>query len=502
MKTIPIALQAHKDRPDTTLAYLVKITPVVGVTPAPVFGVTSNSADIVYDDGTGALTYHASNGADLSNLSSSLDLGVDNAEVTSLLSEFDIGTITEADVQAGKLDYAEFVTYRVNWANLGDGHEIVQSGTLGEATTVDGLSVTLETRSLSQQMKRPIVEGDSITCRAVFGSMSGDPGIRFPCNFDTTAEWINVTVTAVGAEPDLQFSVSGLAVADGFLSPGIVQWLTGANAGRTHEIETQMGSTITLVHPANFDVAVGDTARVRRDCAKRYVEDCINRFNNRQNFRGEPLIPQGEEGSTQVSGSASAAPANPQPAAVPAVQGTVPVMAPSGGAISNLDFELGASGWIADAPFVGTFTVINDAAAAQAGNYYGAYEGNPGSAGVDVLSYGIPVFEGNTLSVSGNVNVVSSAFASTTQVILELLITSQSPQSSLADISQTFGSAVVTDPDTGSTGGWVVLPAISGVAVPASGVQLYARVGVRIKNSIANNQVLIDSFALSGVVAP
>lgn len=490
MKTIPIALQAHKDRPDTKLAYLIKITPVVGVTPAPVFGVTSNSADIVYDDGTGALTYHASNGADLSNLSLSLDLGVDNAEITSLLSEFDIGTITEADVQAGKLDYAEFVTYRVNWANLGDGHEIVQSGTLGEATTVDGLSVTVEARSLSQQMRRQIVEGDSITCRAVFGSMAGDPGVRFPCNFDTTAEWGNVTVDGVGVEPDLQFSVSGLAVADGFLSPGIVQWLTGANAGRTHEIETQMGSTITLVHPANFDVAVGDTARVRRDCAKRYVEDCINRFNNRPNFRGEPLIPLGEEGSSQASGTASVAPANPQPAQAPVPPTGNPVV------ISNLDFEDGDTGWSMSPGAPGTFTIVNDGVIADGGTWFGRYVGSPGGMGqVNILTDGVEVLPGSPVTVYGRVRIISTSVGQTS-VTIRVIITSKGATSEFADVNSIISTFKFSSAIDGTLP-WSDFDTVRFAAATSFPSPVWIRIGAIIQNPVGAVDVAIDNFAIT-----
>lgn len=490
MKTIPSTLQAHKDKPDTTLAHLVKITPVVGVTPASVFGITSNSADIVYDDGTGALTYHASNGADLSNLSASLDLGVDNAEIVSLLSEFDVGTITEADVLSGKLDYAKFVTYSVNWANLSDGHEIVQVGTLGEATTIDGLSVTLETRSLSQQLKRPIVEGDSITCRAVFGSMAGDPGIRFPCNFDTTAEWINVTVTSVGVEPDLQFAVSGLAVADGFLVPGIVQWFTGANAGRTHEIESQIGSSIELVHPSNFDIAIGDTGRIRRDCAKRYVEDCINRFNNRPNFRGEPLIPQGEEGSTQVSGSASAAPANPQPTPSPVIPVGNPVV------IANLDFESGNTGWSMSPGAPGVFSIVNDGAIADSGAWFGRYVGSPGGmAAVNLLTDGVLVLPGSPITVDGRVRILSTS-AGQTSVTIRVIITSVGASSEFADVNSIISTFKFSSAIDGTLP-WTDFDTVRFTAATSFPSPIWVRIGAVIQNPVGAVDVAIDNFAIT-----
>jgi len=487
MKSIPVTLQAHKDAQASAACHLVRITPVVGNNSPPVFGVTSLDVDVVYDDGNGPLTYYASNGADISSIASSLNLDVDNAEITSLLSEFDIGTITEADVASGKLDYAEFIVYLVNPDDLAAGHEIVSAGTLGEARTIDGASVVVEMRGLSQKLKRSIVERDSIRCRAIFGSMAGDPGVRFPCNFDVSAEWIAATVSGVGAEPDRQFALSGVAVPDGFLAPGVVEWLTGANAGRTHEIESQTGATFDLAYHTDFDIAVGDTARVRRDCAKRYNEDCIAKFNNRQNFRGEPLIPLGEEGSKQASASAPAAPANPPPVAVAAPPGpSVPVT------FTNLDGE-SSGGWDNRRHDLGTITIRNNAALAHSGAGYIEWVGNTDN-GISVeqdVIFVTPEFLANprdTISIS--------AFIAIDRSIPDMFMRVDP----MIEFSLTLGGPSFAGPvgfGRNAVGADVPYSDVSVVATVPDEPVVYARVGFVLSTTRSTGTLRIDDVVIS-----
>lgn len=76
-RTIPAGLANHLQQPSTTIAYLLKVTPLYGADP---FGITSLDQDIVYDDGNGALTYRASVGYTPSDFVSDNALTVDNGE--------------------------------------------------------------------------------------------------------------------------------------------------------------------------------------------------------------------------------------------------------------------------------------------------------------------------------------------------------------------------------------------------------------------------------------
>lgn len=77
--------------------------------------------------------------------------------------------------------------------------------------------------------------------------------------------------------------------------PARLQFLTGDNAGRQYSIEVVDGLEISLTETTAYPIQDGDTYRVRADCAKRYVEDCINAWGNGPNFKGGPHMPDGSE---------------------------------------------------------------------------------------------------------------------------------------------------------------------------------------------------------------
>lgn len=80
---------------------------------------------------------------------------------------------------------------------------------------------------------------------------------------------------------------------DGFFAPGVVHWLTGANAGRENEVESYVAATgtVTLVIPTYQTIAPGDTLTIRRDCDKSKTM-CRDVYANLLNMRAEPELPR------------------------------------------------------------------------------------------------------------------------------------------------------------------------------------------------------------------
>lgn len=298
MKSIPIALQTHYDLDATTTCLLCRIETKGGT----VYGFTSLDADVVYDDGNGSVTYRADNGFTPERLQMTADLNVDNTDLQGWVS--DTG-ITEPMIRAGLFDHARVRVYRVNYMNLANGHEIVQVGTCGE-TSFSRHGWKTEFRSLTQQLKQPISTLYSLKCRAKFGSKpigtgGEQPESRFPCGKDWV--WTGGTVTAVdGTEPDRIFTDTSNAQADGFYNLGVIEWLTGNNAGAQMEVDSQASDVFTQSLNLAYAIQVGDTYRVRQDCDKTKTM-CINTHNNLVNFRGESMIPVADGGSLMVPGA-------------------------------------------------------------------------------------------------------------------------------------------------------------------------------------------------------
>jgi uncharacterized phage protein (TIGR02218 family) len=303
-RVIPIQIADHIAGGSTTLCRLLKITPVQpGYAP---FGLTSLDRDVRYDDGNGLLVYSAPIGTELSTLIAASDMTVAGGETKQLMPVYDTPT-AEADIRAGAYDYAEFVLYEVNYNDLTSGrHIVIQTGTTGRNTVTDsGLSWITELRGLTQVLKQSITEKWSLSCRAVFGSMVPTPQSRYPCLFDVTPLWHTDTVTAVGVDTTQEFHAGAFTPTYGG-APGMVEWLTGDNAGRTDETEsfnTESGPgsvpvIIGLTFGASYPIKVGDTFRFRDDCPK--TPTACHARNNYPHYRGEPSIPVSDNGALSV----------------------------------------------------------------------------------------------------------------------------------------------------------------------------------------------------------
>lgn len=297
-RTIPIALQAHLDGQATTACSLLRIELADGT----VFGFSSTNRDIPYDDGDGLVAYQHSH--DLSALVSTSDTAVDNAEARILLAENT--PVTEAQIIAGRLDGAKWTVYQVNYEDLSQGHRTVAHGYLGKPRIgKGGAYVALELRTLVDKLRQVPWEKWSIRCRVKnFGSQDGEE--RFPCKYSLASEWVNaVSVTSVGAEPDRTFTASGLAQAADYFAPGMVEFVTGDNAGLSFEVESfALGGTVTFARPTPYPIQPGDTFNIRRDCTRFWSgHNSCETYNNRVNFRGEPKIAPADANSALVPGT-------------------------------------------------------------------------------------------------------------------------------------------------------------------------------------------------------
>jgi uncharacterized phage protein (TIGR02218 family) len=107
MQILSSALKAHLASEVTTLALCWKVMRKDGVTA----GFTSFSRDLVVE----SVTYKASTGFTPTAIETSAGLAVDQLEVEAILNDT---SITEADLQAGKYDYAAIEVFLVNYQDL------------------------------------------------------------------------------------------------------------------------------------------------------------------------------------------------------------------------------------------------------------------------------------------------------------------------------------------------------------------------------------------------
>lgn len=236
-RTVPSALATHLAGPQT-ICYLLKITPKV-VSP---FGITSLDADVVYDDGNGAMTYYAKSGYTPMDIDTHSDLSVDNTQQTGLVAQYSVGMTTDG-VARGDYDGAAFIQYMVNYVDLTMGHTIINAGTIGQVKIVDGVAVMTELRSPIDVLKQnSMIEVTSITDRARLGDERNKLPLR----------WYATSVATVGAEADRTFT---LAVDPGTGTPpgdpsGVgtvsdVPFFTGDGTTKTAQLLDTSGAILT-----------------------------------------------------------------------------------------------------------------------------------------------------------------------------------------------------------------------------------------------------------------
>jgi uncharacterized phage protein (TIGR02218 family) len=256
----------------TTLATLWKITRADG----EIFTFTDHDEDILYLGDR----YEASTGFSASEIATSGKLSVDNLEVASY---FDAASILEVDVAAGKWDRARVDVMRINYKNVSQGVYYQRRGETG-VFQLKGNRYVAEARGLMQYLANNVGRIYTAPCDATLGDarcgvdLDASPPLRRP-----------VAVTAVASR--MQFTDTTLTEADNWYQYGVVEWLTGANAGSRMEVRSSTSAgVIALQLPMVADIAVGDTGTIAPGCDKRGTT-CTSKFDNRVNFRGFEEIP-------------------------------------------------------------------------------------------------------------------------------------------------------------------------------------------------------------------
>lgn len=272
MKNISVALKAHLASETTTLATCWKVTLQNGT----IYGFTSHSADIVF----GGRTYAAATGITPSAIASNADLAVDNLEVEGML---DSSVITEADIAAGLWDYAAVEIFMVNWADLSMGSLKLRTGRLGEVKS-GRVAYAAEMRGLAQNLQQTVGELYSPNCRAALGDSR--------CQVALGAWTQTGSITGVLSQESF---VTNATQADDYYTGGKVTWTSGLNNGLSMEVALYSRGVFTLVLPMPYAINAGDNFSAVAGCRKQFVRDCVGKFSNGINFRGEPYVPGNDQ---------------------------------------------------------------------------------------------------------------------------------------------------------------------------------------------------------------
>ena len=278
-RSISVGLTNHLAGEVVTLATCWKITRQDGV----IMGFTSHETDLLVS----GVTYMAASGISPTTVEQKSDMSVDNLEVDGVL---DSSYITEADLNAGKYDFAEVLVFIVNYADLTMGTLITKRGWMGEVSLNQGKYIA-EVRGLSQKLQNTVGRIFEPTCRANLGDTK--------CAFNLAGNTVSgsaatVSTSVTTATSQQVFYASALSNIStypaGYFSNGKLTFTSGLNNGISMEIKEFASGVITCVLPFPYSISAGNAFTIYAGCDKT-IATCKNKFNNVINFRGEPYIP-------------------------------------------------------------------------------------------------------------------------------------------------------------------------------------------------------------------
>ena len=268
MKSLSLALKSHLAQEVTSLCTCWKATLTNGI----VYGFTDHTQTISFE----GVSYLASTGYTPTAVATTAKLDVNHLDIQALLSA---ESITDADLFAGRWDYADIELFQVNYSDLSQGALQLRKGWLGEISAQKS-SFNAELRGLTQKLQQSIGRIFSPACDAALGDVR--------CKVILSTFSFAGTVNSVLSRR--QILSSAITQATGYFDYGLIQWLTGNNSGLSMEVKTYTLGNLLLQLPMSFDIQAGDTFNVIAGCAKR-LEDCKTKFNNVVNFRGFPHVP-------------------------------------------------------------------------------------------------------------------------------------------------------------------------------------------------------------------
>lgn len=241
-------------------------------------GFTDHDLNIEFGD----LVFHADTGLSSVALEQTTGLAVDNTEALGVLSHT---SVSEADIEAGRLDGAEVLAWTVNWADPAE-RALRFRGSVGEIRRSGGV-FTAELSGLTEQLNQPRGRIYQKSCAAILGDAA--------CGFDLNAPGYSWAGLVSGVEGRTRFKFDDLAgFGEGWFERGRIDVVDGAAKGLSGLVKSDQsspdGRLIELWEPLRAEISVGDRFRIFAGCDRR-MTTCRAKFDNLLNFRGFPHIP-------------------------------------------------------------------------------------------------------------------------------------------------------------------------------------------------------------------
>lgn len=272
-ETIPSALLAHYQSGSTTIAVGLRAVRSDG----QVFRLCSSDKSVT----VGGEAYPPGLNAAAVEQSAGLAVNTQRLEIL-----FD-AIVTKADALAGYWANARWRVFEFNVFAPEDGVAKVRHYVTGEVE-IGELSVVIELRAPTIWLNQEVGAVTQPTCRARFADYPTQvPDAR--CGLDSAGFIETGAVTSVTSQQ--VFTDTSRMEADDWFGEGVLNWLTGENAGLSQKVKSFAAGEFTLSLPMPFAISVTDTYEGIAGCRGRRTEDCKDKHDNVLNFQGEPDLP-------------------------------------------------------------------------------------------------------------------------------------------------------------------------------------------------------------------
>jgi uncharacterized phage protein (TIGR02218 family) len=209
------------------------------------------------------------------------------------------GLYDHAKVEIFEVDYLDPATMeKVDDISLAD-RIIFLTGWLGEGRWNDW-EFEMDLLGLESVLEQEIGQVYKKTCRAELGDAA--------CGVDIETEWKNEGVVVSSANQrslvatvtSLADPVKAIGVNDWF-TQGVLTFTSGNNDGMIRRVkehfydEGENQHTLVFYESVPSAIVASDEFDLITGCRKRFTEDCREKFDNGNRFRGEPFVPLKDE---------------------------------------------------------------------------------------------------------------------------------------------------------------------------------------------------------------
>lgn len=269
--------------------------------------ITEHPVDLVMSNGQ---VYRCDTGYEFTGYDDQSDMSPGSFDLTGIL---DHG-ITRDQLGSGVFDNARFYIFATSWISPVEDEEPVGVLTFGKTTLQDSTYKT-EMMGLSDALNQDVSVSTTAQCQNTLFDRTLDGRIIATDRSRCTGPRANpdgpsfsaykVSGTVTGVTSQFQFQDSVRPEAAEWFSSGQVRFLTGANAGlKPLQVKQSLsGGQIICYEAFYYPVAIGDQYEMIPGCRKRFNEDCVAKYNNGINFRGQPHMPTSSQSSAVGRGA-------------------------------------------------------------------------------------------------------------------------------------------------------------------------------------------------------